>query len=56
MSAPGVVAVTGLSTFLGRRVVERLLARSPAVRVVGLDRRRPYRLDERVHFHRVDTQ
>ncbi len=54
MSAPGVVALTGLSTFLGRRLVERLLARSPAVRVVGLDQRRPYRLDERVHFHRID--
>ncbi len=52
MSA-GVVAVTGLGTFLGRRLVERLLS-SARVRVVGLDHRRPFRVDERVRFHRVD--
>jgi len=54
LSAPGVIAVTGLGTFVGRRLVERLLARSPAPRVVGLDVRRPFRLDGRVAFHRVD--
>ena len=54
MSAPGVVAVTGLKGFVSSQLVGRLLERSPALRVVGLDRRRPFRLDERVRFHRVD--
>ena len=50
----GTVAVTGLSTFIGRHTVERLLLRAPKLRIVGIDWRRPYRFDERVHFHRVD--
>ncbi|MDH3520818.1 MAG: NAD-dependent epimerase/dehydratase family protein [Myxococcales bacterium] len=54
MSAPGVIAVSGLHSFIGRGVISRLLARSPAPRVVGLDYRRPFQLDERVQFHRVD--
>jgi UDP-glucose 4-epimerase len=54
VSAPGVIAVTGLGTFIGRRLVERLLARSPHLRIVGLDQSRPFRLDGRVRFHRVD--
>jgi len=35
-------------------VIRRLLERAPGLRIVGLDHRRPYRLDPRVHFHRVD--
>ena len=54
MSAPGVIAVTGLGSFVGRRLVERLLARSAQLRIVGLDQRRPFRLDGRVGFHRID--
>jgi UDP-glucose 4-epimerase len=54
LSAPGVIAVTGLRTLVGSRLVERLVERAPALRVVGLDRRRPFRLDGRVRFHRVD--
>ncbi len=54
MSAVGVISVTGLGTFLGRRLTERLLSRSRDIRIVGLDHRRPYRLDDRVRFHRVD--
>jgi UDP-glucose 4-epimerase len=54
LGAPGVIAVTGLGTFLGRGLVERLLARSSELRLVGLDHRRPFRLDDRVRFHRVD--
>jgi UDP-glucose 4-epimerase len=53
-NAPGVIAITGLASFVGRRLVERLLARSPHLRVVGLDQRRPFRLDTRVRFHRID--
>jgi UDP-glucose 4-epimerase len=54
VSAPGVIAVTGLKTLVGRRLVERLVERAPRVRVIGLDRRRPFRLDGRVRFHRID--
>ena len=54
VSAPGVIAITGIGSFIGRRLVDRLLARSPDLRVVGLDHRRPFRLDGRVRFHRID--
>lgn len=54
MGAPGVIAITGLKSFVARRLAERLLERTPQLRVVGIDRRRPFRLDGRVRFHRVD--
>ena len=54
MSAPGVIAVTGLRTTVGQGLASRLAARSPSVRVIGLDQHRPFRLDDRVRFHRVD--
>ncbi len=54
MSAPGVIAVTGLGSFIGRRLVDRLLERSTQLRVIALDHRRPFRLDSRVRFHRID--
>ncbi len=54
MNGPGVIAVTGLATHLGKRLVARLLESRPRLRVVGIDRRRPFRLDGRVRFHRVD--
>jgi UDP-glucose 4-epimerase len=54
VSAPGVIAITGLRTFVGQALVERLLQRVPGVRIVGLDRSRPFRLDDRVRFHRID--
>lgn len=53
-SAPARVAITGLGTFLGARLAERLLARDPRLTIVGLDLRRPHRLEGRVRFHRVD--
>lgn len=53
MSGPQTVAITGLGTFLGQQLAMRLSAR-PRRRVVGLDVRRPYRLEGRVAFHRVD--
>ena len=53
MNGPGVIAVTGLRTHVGKRLVERLLG-DGARRLIGLDRRRPYRLDERVTFRRID--
>ena len=54
MSSPSVIAITGLGSFLGRALVDRLLVRSPGIRVVGLDKRRPFRLDPRVSFHTID--
>jgi len=53
-SAPARIAITGLGTFLGARLAERLLARDPRLVIVGLDVRRPYRLEGRLRFHRVD--
>ncbi len=53
-NGPGVVALVGLRTFLGQGLCQRLLAHHRAVRVVGIDDRRPFRMDERVRFHRVD--
>jgi len=51
---PGVIAITGLRTFLGRRLVERLLLRQPTIRILGIDHRRPVGMDDRVRYCRVD--
>jgi len=52
MDGPRVVGITGLGTFLGQRLAERLSARG--LRVVGLDVRRPYRIAEKIRFQRLD--
>ena len=54
MPAPRSVAITGLATFVGRRLVERLREQHPEVGVVGIDRYKPYSLDLQVRFHEVD--
>jgi UDP-glucose 4-epimerase len=54
VEAPRSIAITGLRTFLGQKLAERLLAHDPRLRIVGIDVRRPYRLEGRVQFHRVD--
>jgi UDP-glucose 4-epimerase len=51
---PSRIAITGLGTFLGNRLAERLVARHAGLTIVGLDLRRPYRLEGRMRFHRVD--
>ncbi len=51
---PGAIAITGLGTFTGARIAERLLAQDPPPRVVALDLRLPRRLEGRVRFHAVD--
>ncbi len=51
-SGPGVVAILGMQTFVGQELASRLLARD--LRLVGLDVRRPFGIDERVKFHRID--
>lgn len=52
--SPTRIALTGLGTFLGRRLVERLLSAGPEVTLVGVDRRKPYGLSPDVHFYPVD--
>lgn len=54
MSAPATVAITGLRTFLGQRIAERLAARAPRIRVIGIDLRRPQRLERKIAFERID--
>jgi UDP-glucose 4-epimerase len=54
MGSPRCVAITGLDTYLGESLAERLLARGEPPRIVGLDLERPLRLAGRVGFHRVD--
>jgi UDP-glucose 4-epimerase len=51
---PGCVAITGLRTFVGQRVAERLCARGRGIRVLGVDLRRPWRLERRIPFERID--
>ena len=53
-ASPGCVAITGLDTFVGQRLADRLLALKDAPRVVGLDLRRPLRHEGHIVFHRVD--
>jgi UDP-glucose 4-epimerase len=48
------VAITGVGTFTGAHIAERLLAQSPPPRIIALDLRLPRRLEGRVRFHRVD--
>jgi UDP-glucose 4-epimerase len=54
MSGPRCVAIIGLSSFVGQRLAEGLLAASNGPRVVGIDVRRPLRLEGRVSYRRVD--
>jgi UDP-glucose 4-epimerase len=51
---PGVVAITGLGSFVGRHLAQRLGERHPGVQLVGIDLRRPPRIGERVNFRRID--
>jgi UDP-glucose 4-epimerase len=53
VNEPSVIAVTGLRTTIGRGLAARLAARGD-IRVVGVDRHRPFRLHDRVEFHRLD--
>ncbi len=52
--APAKLAVTGLRTFMGRRLAERLVREESAPRVIGIDRHRPQGLDPKVDFRELD--
>lgn len=47
------IAISGLRTFLGRRLAERLTA-EPGLRLIGLDRLRPHGLAGGVQFREID--
>ena len=51
---PRTIAITGLGTFAGSQIAERLLDEQPAPDLVALDLRLPRRFEGRVRFHRVD--
>jgi UDP-glucose 4-epimerase len=54
VNEPGAVAVVGVRSFAGAALVARLLARTPRIRIVGVDAKRPGEHDERVRFHELD--
>jgi len=54
VQSPRSIAITGLATFVGRRLTERLRETRPEIDLVGIDRHRPYSLDPKVRFHDVD--
>ena len=51
---PGCIAITGLGTFLGQRLAERLLESHDSLRLLGVGPRRPLRLQGRVEFVSLD--
>lgn len=51
---PRCVAITGLDTFVGQRLADRLLGLPDPPRIVGIDLRRPLRLEGRIAFRPVD--
>jgi len=51
---PRCVAITGLNSFVGQRLTERLVAAPRGPRVVGIDLRRPLRFEGQVGFRRLD--
>lgn len=54
VDSPSCIAITGLGSYFGQRLALRLQAQPRPPIVVGLDLRRPYRLEGQVRFHRVD--
>jgi UDP-glucose 4-epimerase len=51
---PRSIAITGLRSFVGRRLLRRVRDAEPAVQLVGVDVQRPYGLDPAVRFHALD--
>lgn len=51
---PRSLAITGLDTFAGLRLAERLLREPEPPRIVGIDLSVPRRLDGRIEFERID--
>jgi UDP-glucose 4-epimerase len=51
---PRSIAITGLRSFVGRRMLRRVREAAPSARLVGVDLQRPYGLDPAVRFHGLD--
>jgi UDP-glucose 4-epimerase len=51
---PRSIAITGLRSFVGKRLLRRVREAEPDVQLVGIDLQRPYGLDPAVRFHAVD--
>jgi UDP-glucose 4-epimerase len=54
LSEVSCIAISGLDTFLGSGLVERLLDSPSPPRIIGVDLQRPLRMAGRVDFHRID--
>jgi UDP-glucose 4-epimerase len=54
LEQPRCIALTGVDTYFGRLLVERLAMRSDRIRLVGLDSHDPPRSSSAMRFHRVD--
>jgi UDP-glucose 4-epimerase len=54
VAVPGCIAITGLNTFTGQRLAESLLDAPNPPELVGIDLRRPLRLEGRLRFRRLD--
>jgi UDP-glucose 4-epimerase len=52
--APRSIAITGLRSFLGKRLLRRVRESAPETTLVGIDLHRPYGLDPAVRFHGID--
>jgi UDP-glucose 4-epimerase len=51
---PRSIAITGLRSFVGKRLLRRVRDAEPDAQLVGIDLQRPYGLDPAVRFHAVD--
>lgn len=54
MRFPRSIAITGLRSFVGKRLVPRLRKAMPDAQIVGIDLQRPHGLDPAVRFHGID--
>ena len=54
LSGPRCVAITGLNTFMGQHLAERLLALPDPPRLLGIDLRQPHPLEGRIAFRHLD--
>ncbi len=54
MRVPRAIAITGLRSFVGKRLVRRVREAAPDVSLVGIDLQRPYGLDPAVRFQALD--
>lgn len=54
MRTPRSIAITGLRSFVGKRLLRRVREAEPDAQLVGFDLQRPYGLDPAVRFHAVD--